>query len=311
MTFLRVSTGECTATLRELYAECTEEERRLSPEFYRCYSSGRGTAGLTPFAGIRLVGQVLSPVPRPPAGKLLAQALSESLPETPEIDVAVSGGIDSWLLAALLQSRGCHVRAWYLETSIRGYCERDQVEEISRTLGIAFRSIKVTTTDFVTSLPEFVAVTERPIYNLHPVSKYLLAKALRERGISTVVTGDGADQAMRQEWDCDLLPLTLRCFQRAGICLIAPFLSELVLNFCDRRYLNKEPVRQLAKQLGIPEIPKRPTLFPAVDLPPHPRAILPSIDPPILEDRACCLAYTTGLLLQAMEGHRRCAESLA
>ena len=256
-------------------------------------------------------------------GKCLTDALGESLPEIGEVDVAVSGGIDSWLLAAMLRTLGYRVRGWYLESGISGYCERDQVERFSDTLGILCRYIKVAASDFLASVPEFLSVTETPIYNLHPVSKWLLAKALRREGISTLVTGDGADQVMRHEWDCDLLPLTLACFQSAGVRLIAPFLAAPVIGFCRVPHPDKGPIRELARQLGVPSVPKHPTLFPAVELPMHPRALLPGMElggrRPAFSRRTdderrssvLLLSYTTGLLIEALEEHKQCAGSLA
>jgi hypothetical protein len=218
--------------------------------------------------------------------------------------VAVSGGVDSWLLAALLQSLRYRVHGWYLETGIPQYCELRQVEQSSQALGIGYSRIRATADGFLDSVPEFVAVTETPIYNLHPVSKLLLAKALRREGVATLVMGDGADQVMRQDRDCDLLPLTLACFQAAGIRVIAPFLAESVIGFCLQPDPQKRPVRDLARQLGVPDVPKHPTLFPQVPLPPSPRALLPASPAPSRQYEASCVSYTTGLLLQALEGPR-------
>jgi hypothetical protein len=166
----------------------------------------------------------------------------------------------------------------------------------------------VTADDFVESAAEFVAVTETPIYNLHPVSKLLLAKGLARNGVTSIVTGDGADQVMRHDWDCDLLPLTLTCFQSAGVRVVAPFLSERVVALCGRPCVDKEPIRELARRLGLPVLAKRPTLFPcragwnpAAD---WQSALAVSTELPM------CLEYTTGLLLQAMEKRETCAASV-
>jgi PP-loop superfamily ATP-utilizing enzyme len=215
-----------------------------------------------------------------------------------EVHVAVSGGIDSWVLAALLKRAGCRVRGWYLESGVEGYCEREQVLRFREEVGIPCEHIRVTGADFVESAAEFVAVTETPIYNLHPVSKLLLAKGLARNGVTSVVTGDGADQVMRHDWDCDLLPLTLTCFRSAGVQVVAPFLSETVVGLCGQRHSDKEPIRELARRLGVPVVAKCPTLSPDVSLPGQEQVWRP------------VLPGTTELLLQAMEKRETCAASV-
>jgi hypothetical protein len=44
--------------------------------------------------------------------------------------------------------------------------------------------------------------------------------------------------------------------------LETPFLSEGVAALCRERRSNKEPIRELARRYGVPNVPKRPTLFP-------------------------------------------------
>ena len=311
--FVHARTGKRATSLRELYPHCSPEERQLSAAFYERSLEGRGPGRSTPLAGIERGPGPLAAAPadsdRADLYARLAGALAASLPGTAEVDVAVSGGIDSWLLAAILQAEGYRVRAWYLESGIPGYCERDRVEHIARTMGIACQHIRVTADSFLTAAPEFVALSETPIYNLHPVSKWLLADALSREGVGIVVTGDGADQVMRWEWDCDLLPMTITCFQRAGVRLVAPFLAAPVIGFCREPCLDKRPVRELAQRLKVPQAGKHPTFVPPLALPDQPRAMLPVGT--AVEYRAACLSYTTGLLLQTIEEHQPCAASLA
>jgi hypothetical protein len=308
--------------------ECSDEERQLSVEFYDRYPAGRSTGFFTPFAGIlqgpgplaggedlvrahranELVSQAAE---EPDLDARLSRALAESLSNITDVAVAVSGGVDSWLLAAILKYQGYRVCEWYLETGIPSYCEREQVKRSSEVLGIECRHIRVTARDFVESAAEFTSITESPIYNLHPVSKWLLAKGLRGEGITTLVTGDGADQVMRWEWDCDLLPLTMACFRSAGIRMVAPFMADQVIDFCRQPYPDKQPVRNLARQLGVPAVAKQPVLFPPLTLPSRPRAVLPSARPEFTqacENQTSCLSYTTGLLQQSLEDATRCAE---
>jgi len=261
-------TGTRGPSLAGLYPLCAPKERRLSRDFFERYLAGRGTGGLTAIGGIGEGPGLFADAARMAksdaghgdlADRLMAE-LSGGV-----ADVAVSGGTDSWLLAALLKSHGYAVRGWYLESGVPGYCERDQVLRMAAAVGVECEFARVTAGDFVRALPGFVAQTETPIYNLHPISKWLFARALARRGVKAIVSGDGADQVFRHDWNCDLLPLTLTCFQNAGVRLIAPFLSESVIAGCRAPSADKAAVRGLARRLGVPETSKSPTLFPAVE----------------------------------------------
>jgi asparagine synthetase B (glutamine-hydrolysing) len=275
--FVHRRTGQQSPSLRPLYRACTPEERAFAADFFERYPTGQGIGTLTPFAGLRANPGPLAGLP--PQRRPLDQALLEALqPHLRQATVAVSGGIDSWVLAALLKSHGCDVQAWYLESGVPGYCERDRVHCFSRALNIPVQSIQVQAQDFIDNAPAFVRATDFPIYNLHPVSKLLFAQAFAGR---TVITGDGADQVMHGAHDCDLLPLTLSCFQAANVNLILPFLEGVTRE----PQPDKAPIRALAARLGLPQLPKNPTYFPDIQLP----------------KGQTCLAYTTDLLCAALQ----------
>jgi len=245
------------------------------------YSNGQGTGGLTVLEGIAEGPgpmEALESVARSSAaGGDLDTELRAALGRTDTMDIAVSGGIDAWLLAALLHDEGRPVRGWYLESDVPGYCEKEQVMRMADALEVPCEFVQASAADFLQALPEFVATTESPIYNLHPVSKLLFARAVAARGVTTLISGDGADQVMGWDWHCDLLPLTLTCFQAAGVRLETPFLSEGVAALCWVPRATKEPVRELARRYGIPDVPKRPTLFPpppGIDIAAHSTELL-------------------------------------
>jgi hypothetical protein len=266
--WVHLRTGTCGPRMAGLYPLCSPPERRLSRDFFAGYLAGRGTGGLTAIGGIGEGPGLFADAGRMVEsgaghGDLADRLMSELRGDV--TDIAVSGGTDSWLLAALLKSHGCAVRGWYLESGVPGYCERDQVLRMAASVGVECEILRVTAGDFVLALPAFVAQTETPIYNLHPVSKWLFARALARRGVKAIVSGDGADQVFRHDWNCDLLPLTLTCFESVGVRLIAPFLSESVISGCRVPSPDKAPVRDLARRLGVPETAKRATLFPPIE----------------------------------------------
>lgn len=195
----------------------------------------------------------------------LAEALAggmESVPARGPVAVALSGGLDSWVLALLLRRRGTEVRGYTLRSDVPGYCEWGQTLALAERFAMPLEAIRVGPDAFTEALPRFLAVTRTPIYNLHPVSKLLLAEAFAARGVAVAVTGDAADQVFRCEAECDLLPLTQACFRHAGVGLCTPFLSAGVRALCVEPDSAKRPVRELAALLRIPAIPKRPTLHP-------------------------------------------------
>lgn len=193
----------------------------------------------------------------------LAQALStawKSLPAREPVAVALSGGLDSWVLALLLRRAGFTVHGYSLVTDIPGYCEHAAVNALASRFSLPVEPLPAP--DLAAALPRFLAVTRTPIYNLHPVSKLLLAEALAARNIPRIVTGDAADQVFRCETECDLLPLTQACFRHANVELVTPFLAPAVRALCTTPDPDKLPLRALAAALGLPAIPKRPTLVP-------------------------------------------------
>jgi hypothetical protein len=86
--------------------------------------------------------------------------------------------------------------------------------------------------------------------------------------------------------------------------LVTPFLDPRAIACCGVPDPAKRAVRALAREFGLPDVPKRPTLFPATELPTGPRARLPG---ECSDSRAACLSFTTGLLIEAMEEYARCA----
>jgi asparagine synthase (glutamine-hydrolysing) len=188
----------------------------------------------------------------------LRDTLQQALPATEA--VAVSGGLDSWVLVRLLQELGRPVRGYTLATGIAGYCELERTQALAEQFAVPMTVFRAP--DLEAALERFLRVTRTPIYNLHPVSKLLLAEGLRDAGVEAVMGGDAADQVFRGETTCDLLPLTQACFAYAGVRLHLPFQAVTVA----APDPDKRALRELAAALGLPAIPKRPTLVPGPDI---------------------------------------------
>lgn len=204
------------------------------------------------------------------AGSLRA-ALTEACANVPDGRgaLALSGGVDSAALAGLLRGR---VVAYTLAPTFAGYGEAEAAEAIAGRLGVELRRVVVTEADFVEALPAAIRACETALYNLHPVSRLLVARAARADGAEWLMTGDGADEVFNNFNYCgtsDYLPIVGALTRAAGLTAVAPFLDPVVVASV-RRDPEKRALRALAEELGVPEVivrgPKRPWLAPAMDL---------------------------------------------
>lgn len=256
-------------------------------------------------------GLALRPVPALPAHDdvrtLLRAALQQTLQRKRSLAVALSGGLDSALLLALLHELGARdVPAYVLVTGMPGYCEREAALAMARRLGAQVREVKVHATDFVAALPSTIQAVEEPLFNLHPVAKRLLAEAMAADGIEAAITGDGADQVLRRDMSANYLPLCKALFNAAGVSLVTPFLDTAVV----RRLLREPPdpdkrcLREIGHALGLPDRlvrgPKHSRLAPDMDLgllvgPERIHALARALNmpPPNAQDSAQTVLWTT------------------
>jgi len=183
-----------------------------------------------------------------------------------KIALALSGGIDSAVLAAMF--RDCAV-AYTLATPFEGYCEEREAVRIAQHLGVEIRVVHADEEDFVRALPDAIRACESPLYNLHPVSRYLLARAVHADGFDHLLTGDGADELFCDSNGADYLPIVCALGRGAGVTSVAPFCDPTLIPFV-RVDPSKIELREFALSLGIPpEIayaPKRARFAPRMNL---------------------------------------------
>jgi asparagine synthase (glutamine-hydrolysing) len=111
---------------------------------------------------------------------------------------ALSGGIDSSAVAALatLQRRS-DVQCFSL--SFTGGGEYDEAAIATRTaahLGVRLHVVRASAEALWDALPAAVEESEGFAVNLHLPAKWLLARAVKREGISVLLTGEGADEAL-------------------------------------------------------------------------------------------------------------------
>lgn len=193
----------------------------------------------------------------------LAEALRAACLRVPagRVALALSGGVDSAVLAALLRDR---VTLYTLETGMRGYCEAEEAQAVADLLKMPLCRVRVGEGEFLEGLPGAIAGGESPLYNLHPVSRHLLARAVRRDGFDVLVTGDGADEVFRGTEGWDHLPIVGGLMRAAGVVGWAPFLDVGGVE----RDPDKRALRVFAEELGVPGAmrPKLPRFAPAMDV---------------------------------------------
>ncbi|WP_170136202.1 asparagine synthase C-terminal domain-containing protein [Nannocystis exedens] len=184
------------------------------------------------------------------------------------VALALSGGVDSAALAALL---GARATVYTLAPELPGYSEEAEARAVAGRLGLELRVVRASAADYVQALPLVIAACECPLYNLHPVSRWLLARAVGDDGLDVLVTGDGADEVFRGTSGADYLPIVGALARAAGLVPVAPFLDESVAAHVAEDP-HKQALRSLAVALGVPESiarrPKQPRFAPPIDLSP-------------------------------------------
>ncbi|KFG92449.1 asparagine synthase [Burkholderia paludis] len=207
---------------------------------------------------------------------VLRASLQRALDSGKRVALALSGGLDSALLLALLRELGAlpHVTCYVLVTDLPDYCERDAALELAAQMQAAVRIVRANEADFVAALPRTTHAVEEPMFNLHPVAKLLLAEAMAADGIEVAITGDGADQVLRRDRSANYLPLCHALFDAASVDLHPPFVDTAVVAHLTSVAPDpdKQCLRDLGARLNLPDRlvhgPKRGRLAPAMDLAP-------------------------------------------
>lgn len=200
--------------------------------------------------------------------------------------VALGGGCDAaailvaWLANGLPKPRVCTVAAGLAE-----YDETETALAIARQLDLTCEVIDIVPARLVELAPVATAIAETALYNLHPVHRLALARELRRRGATTLVTGDGADAVFAGVPDHDYVPIVV-ALTASALGHSSPFFADAIVagTPCDptkqllRDYLRANKFDWLADR------PKRSRLAPALDL-----------DPILDRDRIATLARSIDL----------------
>lgn len=135
----------------------------------------------------------------PPAQQDLEELMRDSVRLRLRADVPVgtylSGGLDSSLLTALAQEETeGELRTFSVAFRDQRFDERSHQEQVAAAIGTKHVVVEVGGDEIAGAFPDAVLHAETPLIRTAPAPLLLLARAVREHGITVVATGEGADE---------------------------------------------------------------------------------------------------------------------
>jgi len=134
------------------------------------------------------------------------EALGEKLNEASRIralrsDVPVgsylSGGLDSSIIAHMgRQAKSGDFRTFSLRFKDAEFDETSYQRQMADRIDSHHEEVVVAREDIAEIFPKVISHTERPVLRTAPAPMYLLSKLVRESGIKSVLTGEGADEVL-------------------------------------------------------------------------------------------------------------------
>ncbi|MCL1629207.1 asparagine synthase (glutamine-hydrolyzing) [Roseibaca sp. V10] len=125
---------------------------------------------------------------------LLAEVVAQQQISDVPLGCFLSGGIDSSLVAALMQAgSGQQVQSFSIGFSGSRFDESPYAEAVARHLGCAHQTLHVTEEDALALVPELPRIYDEPFADSSQIPTTLLCRQARAH-VTVALTGDGADE---------------------------------------------------------------------------------------------------------------------
>ncbi|HEY5313374.1 MAG TPA: asparagine synthase (glutamine-hydrolyzing) [Pirellulales bacterium] len=124
----------------------------------------------------------------------LEASVSAHLISDVPVAVALSGGIDSSIVATLAADLGCRAVAYTNTFDAETDFEVKYARQLTAALGLSHRIVSTAVLDLEHLLREAMWFLEEPIPNPAFLNSFFVGKALRQEGYKVVLLGEGADE---------------------------------------------------------------------------------------------------------------------
>lgn len=172
--------------------------------------------------------------------ELLYDAIDIRLEADVPLGAFLSGGIDSSLVVALMQSRSSSkVKTFSIGFEEHAYNEAEQARAIARHIGTDHTELYVTPAETREIVPSLPYLYDEPFADSSQIPTYLVSK-LASKAVTVSLSGDGGDELFggynRYVWGRKLwstiswVPVTLRKWLSAGLTQMSPTFLNTALS---------------------------------------------------------------------------------
>ncbi len=126
--------------------------------------------------------------------ELIQRAVRLRIPQYLKPALALSGGIDSSLIALFLKKQEIAFSSYSIDFPNSEYSERSDIESFCKRHEIKTQVVSISDSDLIDAFSESVLNAENIVINPHSAGKLILNKFISQKGHRVCFTGDGADE---------------------------------------------------------------------------------------------------------------------